>query len=325
MVFCLSILFSVNLALARQATSTGLIIFDRDREIIKTDLKTLDRTVLSKHGMQPVWFPDGTRIAFSDKPTITGDRVKINTVIIDVTGKILREISNDMFVEDVDVDGTLLLQDWHDWNGHSAIGVFDLNVSSEIYRMSPNQSWYSGWEFSCPKWEASSDSSFYFLVQKRNAVGLTIQILSCNFRLKTIRTMSSVTFEKTEFRNVDSVFDLAIAPTGREVAIAISGIFGKNHQTQIFKMNIDGSNLQQLTAGSGTHEAPCWSPDGSEIMFNLDRSSDFNRLMSLWIMNADGSNQKRVFKQPYLFPLMFVADEYDARPQWIDYPHEKRN
>jgi TolB protein len=54
----------------------------------------------------------------------------------------------------------------------------------------------------------------------------------------------------------------------------------------IWVVNIDGSELRNLTADSTTHDGnPSWSPDGNEIVFSSDRDGDFD----LYVMSADGS------------------------------------
>ena len=47
-------------------------------------------------------------------------------------------------------------------------------------------------------------------------------------------------------------------------------------------MNADGTNQQQLTTGGGN---PAWSPDGRTIAY---------RNTSIWAIDADGTNQRRL-------------------------------
>jgi Tol biopolymer transport system component len=69
-------------------------------------------------------------------------------------------------------------------------------------------------------------------------------------------------------------------------------------------MNADGSSPQRLTTSQGTDENPAWSPDGSKIAFDTDRSEPGN--LDVWVMNADGSAQHPVAASPAL----------DALPAW---------
>jgi Tol biopolymer transport system component len=56
---------------------------------------------------------------------------------------------------------------------------------------------------------------------------------------------------------------------------------------QIYKMNSDGSNVQQLTNSGNSSADPHWSPDGTKISFGSDRN---NGDVNIFVMNADGSN-----------------------------------
>ena len=49
-------------------------------------------------------------------------------------------------------------------------------------------------------------------------------------------------------------------------------------QWEIYVMDTDGGNLQNLTNAPGDDEYPSWSPDGKQIVFTADRSGkDWNR------------------------------------------------
>lgn len=63
----------------------------------------------------------------------------------------------------------------------------------------------------------------------------------------------------------------------------------------IYRMSPDGGKAQNLTdtTGIALNFHPAISPDGSQIAFISDRSGQSN----LWVMDADGSNPKQVFKE----------------------------
>jgi Tol biopolymer transport system component len=67
---------------------------------------------------------------------------------------------------------------------------------------------------------------------------------------------------------------------------------------RIFLMRPDGSDRQQLVTGlDGEQEHPDWSPDGSLIAFDRhyrDPARPGLDLMDVWVMNADGSDPRRV-------------------------------
>lgn len=77
---------------------------------------------------------------------------------------------------------------------------------------------------------------------------------------------------------------------------------GKQTDYDIWTLNLDTSELRQLTTGQAWNDAPKWSPDGSRIVFVSNRSG----LPELWTMNADGSDQRQLTK----------AGKYHAEPCW---------
>lgn len=86
----------------------------------------------------------------------------------------------------------------------------------------------------------------------------------------------------------------------------------RDGEIDIYTMNADGSAVQRLTDAAGRDFEPDWSPDGSTIVFSSDRDDPDNA--QLYLMNADGSNQRRLAS-----PL--ADDQVGARwspdGQWI--------
>jgi Tol biopolymer transport system component len=65
---------------------------------------------------------------------------------------------------------------------------------------------------------------------------------------------------------------------------------------QLFTMRPDGTDIRQLTnfrrpQGTGS---PAWSPDGTKIAFDNDRTGD----AEVWTINADGSGLERITHDP---------------------------
>jgi tRNA A-37 threonylcarbamoyl transferase component Bud32 len=64
----------------------------------------------------------------------------------------------------------------------------------------------------------------------------------------------------------------------------------KDGDWEIYKMNVSGAGLVQLTDNNANDGSPAWSPDGSSIAFVSDRDGAWG----VWVMNADGSNQRKL-------------------------------
>ena len=54
-------------------------------------------------------------------------------------------------------------------------------------------------------------------------------------------------------------------------------------------MDIDGSNQNRLTFNDVADWDPCWSADGSKLIF----SSDTGEYLDLFMMNKDGSELRK--------------------------------
>jgi TolB protein len=99
------------------------------------------------------------------------------------------------------------------------------------------------------------------------------------------------------------------SPDGSRIAFMAQepGASGTNPDYNIYVMNVDGTGVQRLTSASGEDGWPAWSPDGSRIVFSSARddcsvsnrtdcrsTGDIGPWEDVWVMNADGSNQRRV-------------------------------
>jgi uncharacterized repeat protein (TIGR01451 family) len=89
------------------------------------------------------------------------------------------------------------------------------------------------------------------------------------------------------------------SPDGNKVAFI-------SHRTggyRVYTMNSDGSNLVMLSTQSYSAH-PYWSPDGSQIAYDADGDGD--GWQELWLMNADGTNQRRVYS-PGMYHDSYVS------------------
>jgi Tol biopolymer transport system component len=72
-------------------------------------------------------------------------------------------------------------------------------------------------------------------------------------------------------------------PLGDSTRIAFAS--DRDGDSEIFIMNGDGTNVQQLTSNQANDDKPAWSPDGTRIAFESDLDGDFD----IYVMNADGT------------------------------------
>jgi Tol biopolymer transport system component len=78
---------------------------------------------------------------------------------------------------------------------------------------------------------------------------------------------------------------------------------------EIYVMNPDGSNLQQVTSLGGASFAPFFTPDGSRIIFSSNHHDPQGREFDLFLINVDGTGLEQVTHSPDFdgFP-MFSPD-----------------
>ncbi len=84
-------------------------------------------------------------------------------------------------------------------------------------------------------------------------------------------------------------------------------LFSSHHVHEnwnIYVMDDDGSNVTLLT-NEGTVWAPKWSPDGTSVVFT--------RGGSLWLMNADGTNIRRILDSPQFTNDTFPSFSPDGK------------
>ena len=76
----------------------------------------------------------------------------------------------------------------------------------------------------------------------------------------------------------------------------------RDGNSEMYVMNVNGSNQTRLTNDPATEQEPSWSPDGSKIAFSSSRHG----IAEIYVMNANGSNQIRLTNN----------GATDANPAW---------
>jgi Tol biopolymer transport system component len=118
----------------------------------------------------------------------------------------------------------------------------------------------------------------------------------------------------------------------------------RNGDLDIYTMSVDGRNVKRLTHTLGYDGGPFFSPDGKQIVYRAwhpqtaTDSADYVALlaqnlvrpvrMEIWVMNADGSNQRQVTNlgganfAPYFHPdgrrILFASNHKNPRSRNFD-------
>ncbi|MBT3266450.1 choice-of-anchor D domain-containing protein [Candidatus Poribacteria bacterium] len=88
---------------------------------------------------------------------------------------------------------------------------------------------------------------------------------------------------------VDNDSGPAWSPDG--TVIAFKRKVTATNETDIYKMNADGTTIVRLTTDGLGNVNPSWSPDGASIVFQSQRDGG---LSEIYVMDADGSGQTRL-------------------------------
>ena len=67
---------------------------------------------------------------------------------------------------------------------------------------------------------------------------------------------------------------------------------------EIYVMDADGGNQQNLTNNPNDDRSPSWSPDGERIVFQSNRDKDNPGNYEIYVMDADGGNLQRLTDNP---------------------------
>jgi Tol biopolymer transport system component len=100
--------------------------------------------------------------------------------------------------------------------------------------------------------------------------------------------------------------EATVSPVGDRVVFTST----RNGDLDIYSMNLDGSDVVQLTDELGYDGGPFFSPDGSKIVYRAHHPTDPEAIedytslladhlirpsqLEIWVMNADGTDKRRV-------------------------------
>lgn len=133
--------------------------------------------------------------------------------------------------------------------------------------------------------------------------------------------------------------EATLSPDGSRIVFTST----RDGDLEIYTMNTDGSDIRRLTHTPGYDGGPFFSPDGSKIVYRAfhptgSELDDYRTLlaeglvrptsMELWVMNADGSDQRQITHlgganfAPYFYPdgkrIIFASNHTEPTSRNFD-------
>jgi TolB protein len=248
--------------------ATGLIAFTHQNSsgkdqvfVIKTD-GSGRRALTTKDSLDPVWSPDGAKLAFLDHDQ--------RLVVMNADGSGRRIVSQEKGIAEDEIaswspDGTQLV-----FGAKLDVGADHLFVvnadGTGKHRL--------GVLGSGPDW--SPDGKHIVFTDRE---GLIAVIGADGHGLRRLTDFGCSTDPPRW------------SPDGRKIAV-IASIDCLGTDAPIAVMNADGTGMHAVTHGSGYYGAPSWSPDGRQIVFS--RGPDFGALGNLYVADADGGHVRQI-------------------------------
>lgn len=277
---------------------TGLILFssyrDGESEIYSMDVERLDVTRLTEDDArlsQPVWSPDGNRIAFVRRRG--AEYREIFIMKADGSGRI-RVMANYLSLDIEPTwspDGSKIAftssRDSYYGSGDEKVTVLNIymvdTITLQQMQLTDTQAWDSS-----PCW--SPDGKRIAFQSSRDG----------NNEIYIMAADGSGQVNLT--RNAAGDVSPAWSPDGSKIAF----VSDRDGDEDIYIMDADGLNQKKVLDLSGEDKSPAWSPDGQYIAFHSDEDGDFE----IYVVNADGTG------------LVQLTDHYnfDGFPSWQPSP-----
>jgi TolB protein len=236
-----------------------------------------------RDNFSPIWSPNGEQIAF-----VSGEETILDLYIADFNSMADEEVFSITRLTHLkeDVGGL-------DWLADGKQIAFSACVSPDICDIYivdietgalKNLSSAFDYSISAPTWSPDGQQIAFYAFNE----DLTIQM---------IQVLDLQTMNVNMLTQADSVGSFEWAPDGSKIAFAST----ENDGWDIYVADADGNNRSNLTnnqqqivedAGYGLD----WSSDGSQIVYS---AGPFDGYFQIFIMNADGSNVRRLTQMDY--------------------------
>jgi Tol biopolymer transport system component len=312
---------AAGLASATAPGTNGAIVFDRfatrsgsDAQLfVRASDGSVRQLTTSKGGnFHPSWSPDGQHVVFengivapgrrgrSRLYTVNADGTGLRAVASGCTGKCLGDVFGSYSPDGRQIAFGRLMGPWVKRHyGRSGRTVLDFTTGVDLmtvpasggkpkrvkhYGVDP-QPWLGS-----PQWTPDGKTLVVALGSGKHP-GAAQRLGTALF---AVTVASGAQHELTPWSLGAAA--PSISPDGSLIAFHSEG----GHTPHIYVVKPDGSGLRDVLApaSSGFPESPAWSPDGTQIAFDMGRFGDGQR--GIYAMNADGTNVHALVDTPQM-------------------------
>ena len=238
----------------------------------------------------PVWSPDGRKIAFERVVGGVGRNRNIEIYVMNADGSGQRRLtSNPAFdgepVWSPDGKSIAFASDRNQLRYHNGVYVMNADGSGQR-RLTRNPAF----DDRSPVWSPDGRKIAFERVVGGVGNNQNIEIYVMNADGSDQRRLTSnPTFDGSP----------VWSPDGQRIAFASDRNRLRYHD-DVYVMNADGSGQRRLTRNLAQESWPVWSPDGQRIAFTRVRNTPQrrDRNSDVYVMNADGSGQRNLTRNP---------------------------
>jgi hypothetical protein len=281
--------------------ANGSIVFDSNRDVGAADLYTVTpggtvaRFTTSNGSSDPVYSPDGSRIAFIS--TNPGGAYQVFLINADGSGRTQLTTNSAPKQEPAwspDGSQVAFVANSLDSDGQTDLEIWAINVDGTGLRQLTNNTVADTY----PAWSPLGDkiafvsSADVYVMNSSDGGGRT-----------NLTPDSPPGCSPTCYQGGDS--DPAWSPNGTRIAYVHGNTFSGGGLPDIWTMDPDGANKANLSNNDAvSFTQPVWSPQGDQLALVGTAAGTTNR--DIWLMNADGTGQTAIDTNP----------AFDSSPDW---------